>query len=148
MNLSILLKPGFYISKRTVVTGNISANDNGRISGIVNGDIQSNAHITIEREAIINGDVYAKNVLIKGKIKGNVQCSGKVYVSKKAEVHGNIYASEVIIDKEGLLKGSMAQLHESDNIEAASRQEEEAIQTTALALAEKPVADETPQNWF
>ncbi len=148
MNLLLLFKPGFLISKHTIVNGNISAGNNGRIEGTINGDIESKGHIIVKKRGIINGDVYAKSVLIKGKIKGNVQCSGKVYVSKKGEVHGNIYASEVIIDKEALLKGGMAQLRETNNIETALQQEEEAIQTTASALAEKPVADEVPQNWF
>ena len=124
MNLSLFFRSGFYISKRTVINGNISTNEYGRISGIINGDIESRAHLTIEKNGIINGDVYAKDILIRGKIKGNVQCSGKVYVAKQGEVHGNIYASEVIIDKESLLKGGMAQLHETDNVKIASLKEE------------------------
>jgi cytoskeletal protein CcmA (bactofilin family) len=148
MNLLLFFMPGFYISKRTVVNGNISTNENGRIDGIVNGDIESRAHLTIQKNGIINGDVYARDLLVKGKIKGNVQCSGKVYVAKQAEVHGNIYASEVIIDKEGLFKGGMAQLHEKDNLKISLQEEEQAIQTTASVLAEKPVVGETPQTWF
>ena len=49
MNLLFFFMPGFYISKRTVINGNISTNENGRIDGIVNGDIESRAHLTIQK---------------------------------------------------------------------------------------------------
>jgi cytoskeletal protein CcmA (bactofilin family) len=147
MNLLLFLRPGFYISKDTVIYGNISVNGNGHIAGVVNGNINSKAYLTIEKQGMVNGDVFAKNILVKGMIKGNVQCNGKIYVSKKAEVHGNIHANEVVVDKEGLVKGRVAQLYETGNAETARKPEEEIIKIPSSVADEKPV-DETPQTWF
>jgi len=147
MNLLMLLKPHFYISRGTTVNGSISSDDSASIDGTINGDITSHAQVTIEKNGIINGDVLAKNVVVKGKIKGNIYCNGKVLMSKNGEVHGHIYAGEATIDKESWLKGGMAQLHakEADEI---TEQKEAAVEATAAALANKPIGDETPQSWF
>jgi cytoskeletal protein CcmA (bactofilin family) len=146
MNLLMLLKPHFYISKGTTVNGSISSDNSGSVNGTVNGDVTAHAQLTIERNGIINGDVLAKNVVVKGKIKGNIYCNGKVLMSKNGEVHGHIYAGEATIDKESLLKGGMAQLHAKEGDEI-TEQKEAAVEATA-ALANKPVVDETPQSWF
>jgi cytoskeletal protein CcmA (bactofilin family) len=148
MNLLFFLRPGFYISKDTVIHGNISASTNGYIAGTVEGNIDLNAHLTVEKQGVVNGDVHAGDVLIKGKIKGNVQCNHKVYVSKNAEVDGNIYANEVVVDKEGLVKGRMAQLHEGDSPETIQKTQEEIIKISAATLDRKPIDDEAPQTWF
>jgi cytoskeletal protein CcmA (bactofilin family) len=147
MNLLMLLKPHFYISRGTTINGSISSDDSASIDGTINGDVTSHAQVTIEKNGIINGDVLAKNVVVKGKIKGNIYCNGRVLMSKNGEVHGHIYAGEATIDKESLLKGGMAQLHakEADEI---TEQKEAAVEATAAVLANKPVVDETPQSWF
>jgi len=147
MNLLALLKPHFYISKDTTVNGGISTDGNGLVDGTINGDVTTHAQITIEKSGIINGDVYAKDVVVKGKVKGNIYCNGKVHMSKNAEVHGHIYAGEATIDKESVLKGAMEQLHTKE-VDEVTEQKEDAIEIAAPGLADKPVADEAPQNWF
>ena len=147
MNFLMLLKPHFYISKGTTVNGSISSDNSASIDGTINGNVTSHAQVIIEKNGIINGDVLAKNVVVKGKIKGNIYCNGKVLMSKNGEVHGHIYAGEATIDKESLLKGGMAQLHAKEGNEI-TEQKEAAVEATAAALANKPVADETPQSWF
>ena len=145
MNLLFFLRPGFYISKDTIIHGNISSDSNGYVAGTVEGNIDLKAHLTIEKQGVVHGDISAGNVLIKGKIKGNVQCNHKVYVSKNAEVDGNIYANEVVVDKEGVVKGRMAQLHEKGN---AGTAQDEIIKIPATPFDKKPVDDEAPQTWF
>jgi cytoskeletal protein CcmA (bactofilin family) len=147
MNLLMLLKPHFYISKGTTINGNISSDDSGSIDGIINGDVTVHAQLTVEKKGIINGEVLAKNVVVKGKVKGNIYCNGKVHMSKNGEVNGHIYAGEATIDKESVLKGAMAQLHGKE-VEEITEQKEAAVEATAAILANKPVADETPQYWF
>ena len=147
MNLSAIFKPAFYISKGTTINGSISTDDNGNINGTINGEITSQSNLTIEKNGTVNGDVLAKNVLVKGKIKGNIYCNGKAHVSKNGEVHGHIYAGEVTIDKESVLKGGMAQLHANEATEI-TEQKEAAVEATTAVLANKPVASEVPQNWF
>jgi cytoskeletal protein CcmA (bactofilin family) len=145
MNLLFFLRPGFYISKDTVIHGNISSDSNGYIAGIVEGNVDLKAHLSIEKQGVVQGDVSAGDVLIKGKVKGNVQGNHKVYVSKNGEVDGNIYANEVVVDKEGVVRGRMAQLHEKGNTETAG---DEIIKIPTTALDKKAVDDEAPQTWF
>jgi cytoskeletal protein CcmA (bactofilin family) len=148
MNLLFFLRPGFYISKDTVIHGNISSDSDGYIAGTVEGNVDLKARLTIEKQGVVHGDIIAGDVLIKGKIKGNVQGSHKVYVAKNAEVEGSIYANEVVVDKEGVVRGRMAQLHEGDSPETIQKSQEEIFKISASVLDKKPVDDEAPQTWF
>lgn len=115
MNLpSFLFERRFYVPKETTVQGNIMSEIKGIIGGIIIGDMNINADIVIKRSGTVNGNIHAKNVLIKGKVNGNVYCEGRVHVYKNAEVDGNIFAAESIIDKESIVKGKLSQLHQGD----------------------------------
>lgn len=114
MNLPSLLERKFYVPEETAVHGNIMSEIKGIIGGRVIGDINVNAALVIKKSGTVNGNIHAKNVLIKGKVNGNVYCEGRVHVYKNAEVDGNIFAAESIIDKESIVKGKLSQLHQGD----------------------------------
>lgn len=149
MSQSLLKWGGFYISKHTTVNGNISSDRSGSIAGTVNGDVTINGMLTVEKGAILNGDLYAKNIVVKGVIKGNVYSEGKVYACKNSEVHGNIFAREAIIDKESLVKGALAQIQQRSIADEDAGQEEESLaETNIAALAHKLLPDDPPESWF
>ena len=65
----LLLNKGFYIPAGIVVTGSFVSEKEGGIEGSINGDVQVNAILTIEKKGVINGDVHAKDLIIKGQGK-------------------------------------------------------------------------------
>jgi cytoskeletal protein CcmA (bactofilin family) len=148
MKLLFFQPDSFYISKYTVINGNISADRNGNIDGVINGDITIKGELTVERNGILNGDVHAKKIVVKGVIKGNVYCEGKVYACKNAEVHGNIFAEEAIIDKESLIKGAVTQIHQKTNANDDAKQQEQILETNIAVIVNKSLPDDPPQNWF
>lgn len=147
MNLLSFLLGDFYISKSAVINGNISSEKNGNIAGVVNGDVTVRGKLTVEKNGALNGDVNAKEIVVKGKIKGNIYCEGKLYACKNAELHGNIFALEAIIDKESRVKGAISQIRQKSGAGEMQLQEEIA-ETNIAAIANKLVPDEPPQNWF
>jgi cytoskeletal protein CcmA (bactofilin family) len=114
MNLLTLLERKFYLPEKTTVHGNIMSEIKGLIEGVVIGDINFNADLIIKKGGTVNGNIHAKNVLVKGRVNGNIYCEGRVTVYKNAEVDGNIFATESIIDKESIVKGKLSQLHQGD----------------------------------
>jgi cytoskeletal protein CcmA (bactofilin family) len=147
MNLSFFLKPGLYVSKQTVIRGNVTADANVSVAGTIHGDIVTKATLIIEKNGLINGSAQAKNVIVKGKIKGNVQSDGKVDVIKKGEIDGHVYASEVNVDEEGLVKGvtKLITANTSNNHDSDAELSED----ITPIITNKPATDEEkPQSWF
>ena len=147
MNLLFFLKPGLYVSKATIVNGNIITDANVYVAGTINGDITTQGMFTIERDGLINGNVHAKNAIVKGKIKGHVQSDGKVDVIKKGEIDGNVYALEVNIDEESSVKGKtkLITANASDKLDGDTELSESITSNTSDAPAKE---EEKPQSWF
>jgi cytoskeletal protein CcmA (bactofilin family) len=146
MNLLFFLKPGLYVSKATVVKGNIITDANVYVAGTINGDIATQAMFTIEKNGLVNGNVHAKNVIVKGKIKGHVQSDGKVDVIKKGEIDGNVYALEVNIDEESLVKGTTKLITANTSNDPNNTELSESI--TPIKSDEPAKEEEKPQSWF
>ena len=148
MNLLYFIKPGLYVSKQTVIHGNITTDTNSYIAGTIHGDITANATLVIEKNGVIYGNAHAKNVVVKGKIKGNIHSSGKVDVKKNGEIEGHVYAIEVNVDKQSSLKGTIRKLQvEGDdrdgNIEELDSESMGSIKDDAAVSEE-----DRPQSWF
>jgi cytoskeletal protein CcmA (bactofilin family) len=147
MNLLFFLRPGLYISKATVIKGNIITDANVYVAGTINGDIATQAMFTIEKNGLVNGNVHAKNVIVKGKIKGHVQSDGKVDVIKKGEIDGNVYALEVNIDEESLVKGA-TKLITANTSDGHDSNTELSESITPIKSDEPAKEEEKPQSWF
>lgn len=145
MNLSFFLKPGLYVSKQTVINGNVATDANGSVAGTIHGDIVTKTTLIIEKNGLVNGNVHAKNVIVKGKIKGNVHSEIKVDVIKKGEVDGHVYAPEVNVDEESLVKGSVTKLTAANNPDDGDISSES---ITSFTKNEPAKEEEKPQSWF
>ena len=59
------------------------------------GNIESNedadAHLVLDQNGIVEGDITAPNVLIRGEVNGNVHSSSQVEIDVSALVTGNVY---------------------------------------------------------
>ncbi len=150
MKVPFLYWRSFYISRQTIISGNISSDGDGNIAGVVNGDITIRKTLTVEKSGLLNGDVYARKVIVKGIIKGNVYCEEKIYTLKNAEVHGNIFAREATIDKESIVKGSISQIRQKTNLteDEEAEKAEAILETNMAALANKLIPEERQENWF
>jgi len=144
----LLLSKGFYIPAGIVVDGNFVSEKEGGIDGTINGDVQVKAILTVEKKGIINGELHAKDLIIKGRVNGNIYCEGRVCVLKDAVVTGNIFASECRIDKSSIVKGVISHLNPkretTNNIRTGSESEEISIPLIPVNI----VPEEPPQSWF
>jgi cytoskeletal protein CcmA (bactofilin family) len=149
MNLLFFFKPGLYVSKQTVIHGNVTTDSNGYIAGIIHGDITTQATLIVEKNGVINGNAYAKNVIVKGRINGNVHSDGKINVFKTGEVDGHIYATEVNINKESLLKGDITKLQDADNNQNDHKKEGIVSESIRPGTTDESVNEaDKPQSWF
>ncbi len=93
------------ISKETQITGDITAQDNIRIEGIVEGMVRSKTKITIGETAVIKGNITSVEAEISGKIDGEVVCSDILYLKRTAVVSGNITTQKLVVENGAVFNG-------------------------------------------
>ncbi|MGH2563980.1 MAG: bactofilin family protein [Ginsengibacter sp.] len=149
MRPSLLLNKGFYIPAGIVVTGNFSSDKEGGIEGTINGDVLVKAALIIEKKGIVNGDLHARDLIIKGRVSGNVYCEGRVCVLKDAVVGGNIFASESRVDRFSIVKGVISHLNQKRESPNNTGTVDDASGENLIPLIpEFIMPDEPPQTWF
>ena len=105
------------------VDGNIAADSDVGINGLVNGNIRArNIHFqhagvkgnstaaqnaTLERTAVIVGDLNGDTLTIDGKIKGKVNATDKLVLEKNALVSGEIVAGGITINDGARISASI-----------------------------------------
>jgi len=149
MNLLFFLKSRLHVSKQTVIHGSVTTDANSYIAGTINGDITTPATLFIEKSGQINGNAFAKNVIVKGRINGNIQSDGKVDVKKNGEINGHVYANEVNIHKDSLLKGNVRKLQAAGNDQSGYDENSLMPESINPSIADTSVKDEDkPESWF
>lgn len=97
------------------VTGNITGNSEAvevyAQSAKVVGDITSLGSVTIGRESVIRGNIYATSAVIAGAVKGDIDVKGPVILDASAIVMGNIKSKSVQINNGAVIEGLCSQCY-------------------------------------
>ncbi|MFE8071389.1 polymer-forming cytoskeletal protein [Marinobacteraceae bacterium S3BR75-40.1] len=83
------------ISGKTAVNGDLHFSGglhvDGKITGTVRADDNSEAVLRISEVGEVDGDVIAPHVIINGTVHGDVYSSQHLELASKASIHGNVY---------------------------------------------------------
>ena len=93
------------IGTQAEVKGDIISKATIRIDGKIKGNIYSDSDVVIGKEASIEGDIKAKNIILGGKITGNIFAEEKVEVIDGGQAMGSIKSPAVVIAEGGILEG-------------------------------------------
>ena len=77
----------------------LSEEANVTVNGVFEGELRVRGHLTVEKEASVQGRITAERVFIKGKVCADVQAVESVELFRGAEFRGDVKASSLIIDK-------------------------------------------------
>jgi cytoskeletal protein CcmA (bactofilin family) len=86
-----------YLYKGSRVSGQLSFQGPARIDGIVDGEIQCQATLTIGEGAEVRAKISGQVVVIRGKVEGNVTAKEKVELLASARLIGNVKAPRLVI---------------------------------------------------
>ena len=107
-----------HISKGTVVTGTIHAEEAVSVGGTVKGEILTNHHdVTVEEGGRIEGSATARAVTIGGTFVGQLIALQGVRLQRTAWVKAEIKAPAISMEEGAIFNGSV----EPARIEAALR---------------------------
>lgn len=89
----------------TELVGNLTLNDNLHVDGRIEGDIRSNADVTIGKSGRLDGEIHAQRVLISGRVKGRIEAE-RLEIVAGGEVEGNVVTVDLVIEPGGRFNGS------------------------------------------
>lgn len=93
------------VSSGTKIIGQLELKDSFYIDGEIEGDINSEALVTVGKNGLVVGKLVAKSVIIGGEVKGKVECDNCEILSG-GKIKGEIYSSSLVIEAGGILEGS------------------------------------------
>ena len=93
------------ISASHKVTGTVSAAEDLVVQGRVEGRIQSEAAVIIETQAIVEGDILARHVLVKGIVVGDVSGVEGIEIAPSGQVLGDLHTRRLALRAGGRVLG-------------------------------------------
>jgi cytoskeletal protein CcmA (bactofilin family) len=96
------------LGRSMVITGNIACNGAIQIFGRVIGDVHAK-HLVIGEGAHVDGNLIAKETVIRGNFKGTVH-SDSVKIQGIAAVEGEIFNKSLTIEENALFEGMSRRL--------------------------------------
>jgi len=96
------------IGKGISISGDVTADSNLRIEGVIEGrSIQSSHDIEIAESGRVVAGIAAKVVKISGEVTGDISGSEKVMIARSGRVQGNVVAPRVQLEDGALFRGSI-----------------------------------------
>lgn len=90
----------------TMIKGDITADGDFRIDGVLVGSINCKGKIVIGQTGSIEGNIVCQNADISGKIKAQVQVEQLLILKSTAELHGDVTTDKISIEPGAKFSGS------------------------------------------
>lgn len=103
------------------VEGNLKGSDSVCIEGKVLGQIESEQNVYINKDAVVEGDIIAQNVVIHGKVIGNVTAKEATVIGNHGKVIGDVTTNLFSVETGGVLHGRCSMETQIKNIDEDSR---------------------------
>ncbi|MCF0215669.1 MAG: polymer-forming cytoskeletal protein [Fibrobacteraceae bacterium] len=94
------------ISSTTTFKGDISGNSDVRVAGKVNGSINIEGELIIEKAGFVEGEIKTVSAVIAGSVKGNIDCAEKLVLESSSQFVGNIKTKQLIIQEGATFQGN------------------------------------------
>lgn len=94
------------IGNSITIKGDILGKSDVRVAGNVNGSVNIEGDLVIERTGRIEGEIKVTSSVIAGTVKGNIDCSGKLVLENSSKFVGNIKTKQLIIQEGAIFQGN------------------------------------------
>ena len=101
--------------------GNIETNGTLRIDGKINGDLKINGDVFIGKDAVVNGNIFAKNIFVSGIVKGNIEARETLKILSTAKLYGDILVNSLLTEEGSIFEGKCKMTAGTSNTENAKK---------------------------
>ena len=93
------------ISDGTVIKGHITTENDFRVSGKIDGELEVKGKCIVTQTGKISGELRANDADISGKTEGNLIIGNKLYLRQSAHVMGDIHTKTLLIEEGAIFEG-------------------------------------------
>lgn len=122
------------IGRGTVIEGNVQAEGDLVIEGVVKGDVTTKTKLVAGPSAIIDGNILAQHAEIAGRVQGTVKALGLLVINSSGTILGDVITKDLNVESGSTFNG---RLQVGGNITSTPI---EIPKAAAVAVA-KPVAE-------
>jgi len=96
------------LSSDVEIKGKVRFQDGLIVDGKIDGEIESNGALTVQKNAHIKAQIRTKSIIIEGKVHGNITVAEHARIAKSAEVVGDVKAKTLEIETGATFVGKSA----------------------------------------
>jgi cytoskeletal protein CcmA (bactofilin family) len=119
------------------IRGSVDCVEDVLIEGRIDGHIWNEHHVvTIGADAVVTGDIVARQITVRGAVEGTLMATGRVDIMDEARVAGRVLSQKLTLAEGGQFNGKAEPQHLEAALKVARHRRTEA----AAAEATKPSA--------
>ncbi|MCK5004328.1 MAG: polymer-forming cytoskeletal protein [Candidatus Aminicenantes bacterium] len=118
-----------FIGRSMKLKGNLSAEEEILIEGIVEGSIKMKHNVIIGKSGKVKADIIAREIIIKGEVNGNVHGHVKVEIVPGGVLNGDIISEKVVLAEGAKFKGNIDMSIKNDEPEKKVKLEKQPVKT-------------------
>lgn len=82
-----------------MISGDTVIDTDCRIHGVVKGTLSASKKLIISKEAVIEGIIYANEIVVAGKVMGTIHATRHVQIAQSAHITGKIHSPLVEVEE-------------------------------------------------
>lgn len=94
------------ITAESKIIGTIVANNDIRIDGTVEGDIQCRGKVVIGEKGFVHGNIQCTNAEVQGRIEGKVEALQTLALRASANIQGDVATQSLIVEPNAIFCGT------------------------------------------
>ena len=105
-DLTVNEKKQSVVAQAVAIVGQLNCQDDLSLEGQFKGSIQAAEYtVVIGSNGLADGDITAKNLLVKGKVVGEIRVADRIIIAKTGTIVGNLQAARVELENGAKYKG-------------------------------------------
>ena len=120
-----------YVGSNTTIKGNLECSDNFLVEGAVEGNLNSNGTIVLGKNAVVRGDVRAREVAVSGIVVGTIRCSDRLEIFASAKIVGTIQAPVLKMEPGAQINGRVLMSRKNEEVELLPQSFEDSSSSAA-----------------
>ena len=110
-----------YVGSKTTIKGNLECSKNFLVEGAVEGSLNSDGIIVLGKDAVVRGEVRAREVAVSGIVVGTIICSDRLEVFASAKIIGTIQAPVLKMEPGAQINGRIVMSRSSEEVELTAQ---------------------------
>ena len=90
----------------TIIKGNVSAEEDMRVDGLIEGNIECKGKVVISQSGEVRGQIVCGNIELAGKVTGNIQATGILLLKHTSIYQGELHIHSLEIEPGAVFNGS------------------------------------------